>query len=313
MCEGEGGAKLLGRSGLYGGVEAGGTKFVCAVGDESATIHASTRIRTTSPMETLAQVIAFFRTYAVHSIGLATFGPIDLDPVSPTYGRILSTPKLLWQGYPIVERLQTALGVPVVLDTDVNAATMAEATYGAGRNCDPLVYLTIGTGIGGGVFIHGRLLHGLMHPEMGHILLARTPGDTLPGSCHSHQDCFEGLASGSAIRFRFGDPETLAEDHDAWVLEAYYIGQALASLSLVLSPRKIIVGGGVMAQQHLMARIRRECRQILNGYLPRLGSVISFDEYIVPPGLGNNSGIIGALCMAREYSPAVRTAPLPNK
>jgi fructokinase len=292
---------------VYGGVEAGGTKFVCVVGDDRPTVHASTSVRTTSPTETLSQVIAFFRAYPVQRLGLAAFGPIDLDPMSPTYGRILSTPKVSWRSCPIVEVLQTELGVPVAVDTDVNAAALAEATYGAGRGCDPLVYLTVGTGVGGGVVIQGNPLHGLTHPEMGHMPLARAAGDVGPSGCPFHRDCLEGLASGSAIQARFGAPQTLGKHHEAWTFEALYLGQALAVISTILSPQKIILGGGVMRQQHLWPRVREICARLLNGYLPRLGDAIGFESYIVSPGLGDQAGVIGALCLAR----AAHGAPTP--
>jgi fructokinase len=285
---------------IYGGIEAGGSKFVCVVADAHLVVHASTTVETTTPTETLPRVIAFFRAYAVRRLGLATFGPIDLNPASPTHGHILSTPKTLWQGYPIVEVLQTGLGVPVAVETDVNAAALAEVTYGAGRGCDPLVYVTVGTGIGGGVVLQGRPLHGLMHPEMGHMLLARVPDDTRPSGCPFHQDCLEGLASGHALRTRFGAPETLPPQHEAWTLEALYLGRALATIATVLAPQRIIIGGGVMRQPHLLPRTRRACAHALNGYLPQLGSSISFDDYIIPPGLGDQAGTMGALYLARE-------------
>ena len=285
---------------VYGGIEAGGTKFVCAVGEAPQNIEASTWIPTTTPAETLERVIAFFRPYALRSLGLAAFGPIDLDRASPTYGCILSTPKLAWQSCPIVDTLHTALGVPVTVDTDVNAAALAEVTYGAGQGYDPLVYLTIGTGIGGGAVIHGRSLHGLLHPEMGHMLLARVPGDTGPSGCPFHEDCLEGLASGHAIEVRFGAPEQLPLDHEAWVLEAAYLGQALAIITTILSPQRIIIGGGVMHQPLLLLRIREACAQALRGYMPRLITSGDFEAYIVPPALGDRVGVIGALHLAQE-------------
>jgi fructokinase len=288
---------------LSGGIEAGGTKFVCAVGDRPHTIQASTAIPTTTPTETLQRVIAFFQPYALCSLGLATFGPIDLDRASPTYGCILSTPKLAWQGCPIVGAIQTALGVPVAVDTDVNAAALAEFMYGAGQGCDPLVYLTVGTGIGGGAVVQGRPLHGLMHPEMGHMLLARAPGDKWPGGCPFHQDCLEGLASGEAIRLRFGPPEALPSAHQAWDLEASYLGQALATIAAILSPQRLIIGGGVMHQTHLLPRIREACAQALHGYLPRLKTVSDFEAYIVAPALGDQAGVVGALCLAETVRP----------
>jgi fructokinase len=285
---------------LAGGIEAGGTKFICAVGETPQAVQASTMIPTATPMATLNRVIAFFRAYPIQRLGLATFGPIDLDRDSPTYGYILSSPKLAWQGCPILHILQTALGVPVAVDTDVNAAAMAEATYGAGRRADPLVYLTVGTGIGGGAMVRGRLLHGLMHPEMGHILLARVPGDTRPSSCPFHADCLEGLASGHAIRVRFGRPEMLPPEHEAWTLEAAYLGQALATIIAILSPQRIIIGGGVMQQPFLLPQIRAKCAEALHGYWPRLNTPSDFESYIVAPGLGTEAGIVGALYLAQE-------------
>jgi fructokinase len=284
---------------LLGGIEAGGTKFVCAVGDAPQAIRASTEIPTTIPAETLAQVIDFFQSFALRSLGLATFGPIDLDQHSPTFGHILSTPKLAWQSCPIVDIVHAALGMPVAIETDVNAAALAELTYGAGQGCDPLVYLTVGTGIGGGVVIQGRPLHGLLHPEMGHMLLARVPDDTRPSGCPFHADCLEGLASGHAMRVRFGTPELLPPAHEAWELEVRYLGQALATIVTILSPQRVIIGGGVMRQPHLLSRIREICRQALHGYLPRLKSPDDLETYIVPPGLGAQAGVIGALQLAQ--------------
>jgi fructokinase len=285
---------------VYGGIEAGGTKFVCAVGETPQTILASTLIPTTTPTETLARVIAFFQPYQPHGLGLAAFGPVDLNQGSPTYGHILSTPKVAWQGCPIVDALRAGLGAPVAVDTDVNAAALAEFMYGAGRGCDPLVYLTVGTGIGGGAVIRGCPLHGRMHPEMGHMLLARAPGDTRPSGCPFHEDCLEGLASGHAMRLRFGAPEALPPAHEAWDLEATYLGRALATIATVLAPQRIIIGGGVMHQTHLLPRIREVCAQVLHGYLPQLKAPGDFEGCIVSPALGDQAGVIGALYLAQE-------------
>jgi fructokinase len=284
---------------VYGGVEAGGTKFICVVGEAPETVQASTSIPTATPTATLAQVTAFFRSYVVECVGLASFGPLDLNRKSPTYGHILSTPKLAWQGCPIVDILQSAVGVPVAVDTDVNAAALAEALYGAGQGCDPLVYLTVGTGIGGGAVILGRPLHGLMHPEMGHMLLTRAPGDIRPSGCPFHRDCLEGLASGHAISVRFGAPESLPPQHEAWALEATYLGQAVATIATMLSPQRIVIGGGVMQQSHLLPGVRDVCARILGSYLPRLQSAGDFEAYIVPPALGDRAGVIGALTLAQ--------------
>jgi fructokinase len=298
---------------LYGGIEAGGTKFVCAVGETPQAIQTSTVISTSTPTATTSQVIAFFRRYSIRSLGLASFGPIDLDRGSSTYGHILSTPKIAWQNCAIVDILQTALEVPLAIDTDVNAAALAEATYGAGRGCNPVVYLTVGTGIGGGAVVQGQPLHGLMHPEMGHMLLARAPGDSRPSGCPFHEDCLEGLASGYAIQVRFGEPETLPPEHEAWALEAAYLGQALATIVTILSPQRIIIGGGVMHQPHLLARIRQACAQVLHGYLPRLKAPSDFESYIVPPALGDKAGVIGALRLAQEVCSPRSTTLAPGQ
>jgi fructokinase len=296
------GKNLATPSRLYGGIEAGGAKFVCAVGNTPQAIQTSTVISTTTPTATLRQVIAFFRLYSIRSLGLATFGPIDLNAQSSTYGHILATPKIAWRECPIVGILQTALQVPVAVDTDVNAAALAEVMYGAGWGCDPVVYLTVGTGIGGGAVVHGRPLHGLMHPEMGHMLLARMPNDSRPSGCPFHEDCLEGLASGQAIRVRFGEPETLPPDHPAWALEAAYLGQALATVVTILSPQRIIIGGGVMHQPHILPRIREACARALHGYVPRLNTGRDFETYLLPPALGDQSGVIGALHLAQAIS-----------
>jgi fructokinase len=298
---------------LYGGIEAGGTKFVCAVGDMPQAIQTSTVISTTTPTAMLSQVIAFFRRHPIRSLGLATFGPIDLDRSSSTYGCILSTPKIAWQQCPIVDTLQTTLQVPVAVDTDVNAAALAEATYGAGQGCDPVVYLTVGTGIGGGVMVYGQPLHGLMHPEMGHMLLARAPGDRRPSGCPFHEDCLEGLASGTAIQLRFGEAESLPPEHEAWALEAAYLGQALATIVTILSPQRIIIGGGVMRQPYLLPRIHEACAQVLRGYLPRLNAASDLESYIVPPALGDEAGVIGALHLAQEVRSRRSTSLAPGQ
>jgi fructokinase len=289
---------------LFGGIEAGGTKFVCAIGEGPQVIRASTEIPTTTPAVTLAHVLAFFQPYALCSLGLATFGPIDLDQHSPTYGHLLSTPKLAWQGCRIVDILHTGLGIAVAVETDVNAAALAEFLYGAGQGCDPLVYLTVGTGIGGGAVIQGHPLHGLMHPEMGHMLLTRVPGDTRPSGCPFHADCLEGLASGHAMQHRFGPPESLPPAHEAWALEAAYLGQALATIVTILSPQRIIIGGGVMHQPHLLPHVREACKQALQGYLPCLKTASDVEAYIVPAGLGDQAGVIGALHLAQEANPS---------
>jgi fructokinase len=290
---------------LYGGIEGGGTKFICVVGSGPQDIRAETRFPTTAPAETLGQAIDFFRQQqALHgrlvAIGLACFGPLDPDPASPTYGRIQPTPKPGWTGADVVTPLVEAFGLPVGFDTDVNGAALAEARWGAAQGCDPVLYLTIGTGIGGGVLVNGKLLHGLIHPEMGHIPMPHDRQcDPFPGSCPFHGDCFEGLATGPALKKRWGQPaETLPPDHPAWDLEATYIAYALAAYITVLSPQRIVIGGGVAQQSQMFPLIHRKVPQILNGYIHSPQILEHIENYIVPPGLGGRAGVLGAIALA---------------
>ncbi len=290
--------------GFYGGIEAGGTKFVCALGSGPGQIASEVRIETTSPDETLQRVIQFFRPAVIEQtigeIGVACFGPLDLDPRSSTYGFITSTPKPGWRNTDILGRLERELGVSVALDTDVNGAALGELTWGAGQGFDPLLYLTIGTGIGGGFVKDGMPLKGLLHPEMGHIRLPHDLKlDPFPGACPFHGDCFEGLASGPAIAERIGLPsDSLPDEHPFWRIEAHYIALAVQNFILTLSPRRIILGGGIMQRKHLFPLIRREVRDLLNGYVQH-PFVEHLDEYIVPPSLGNQAGVLGAIALAR--------------
>ena len=289
---------------LFGGIEAGGTKFVCAVAVEPPTIGDQAEFRTTTPGETLATAAAFFRRQEqpLSAVGLASFGPIDIDPSSPTYGRIGRTPKPGWSGADVVAALRDALGVPVRVDTDVNGAALAEARWGAGQGLQNLVYLTIGTGIGGGAMVEGRLLHGLRHPEMGHIRIPhdrRT--DPFAGVCPFHGDCLEGLASGEAIRQRWGQSaEMLPPDNPAWALEAGYLAAGLTSIALILSPQRIILGGGVMKQAQLFPLIRGWFRDLLGGYSVGNMTAAELDRYIVPSALGGRAGVLGALALAQD-------------
>lgn len=292
---------------LFGGIEAGGTKFVCAVGTGADDLRAQARFDTTSPEETLAKVIDFFnRQQSVYgklaALGIASFGPLDLNPASPTYGSITSTPKPGWANTRLVAPIRQALGVPVAFDTDVNAAALGEKTWGAAQELETVVYLTVGTGIGGGVLINGGLARGLVHPEMGHIRLSRDAGrDPFAGICPYHGDCFEGLASGPALKARWGESaESLPPDHPAWQLEAHYIGQALAVYVCVLSPQRIILGGGVMAQRQLFSMVRAETQALLNGYVQSPAIQETIDQYIVPPALGARAGVLGAIALARQ-------------
>lgn len=290
--------------GLFGGIEAGGTKFICAVGNVSGQILARTRIPTTSPEQTLSQVVDFFKPYLaageVDRIGLACFGPLDLDPTSPFYGHITNTPKLGWANTDILGILKSSLGVRMAFDMDVNGSAIGEHTWGASKNIDPSLYITIGTGIGGGYLVNGQPLKGMVNLEIGHIRLPRKQGkDPFPGNCPFHGDCFEGLASGPALQARLGMPaDDLPEDHPVWELEIEYISRAVADLVVVLSPRIIILGGGIMRREYLFKEIRTKVQELLNGYVRHRSILESIDDYIVPPKLGGDSGVLGAIAMA---------------
>jgi fructokinase len=292
---------------LLGGVEAGGTKFVCVVGRGPGELEAEERIATTTPAETLARVVEFFRVAQRRhgrctAFGIASFGPLDLDPASPAWGRLLRTPKPGWSGADLVAPLRQAFAVPVVIDTDVDGAGLAEATWGAGRAAASLVYVTVGTGIGGGAIAGGAPLRGLTHPEMGHIRPPRHRDDTaFAGTCPFHHDCLEGLASGPAIRARWGAPaESLPAGHPAWDVLGFYLGHLCVAASLLLSPELIVIGGGVMKSPPLLPAVRRWTRELLAGYLQRSRLSGELDEYVVPPALGDRAGVLGALALARR-------------
>ena len=291
---------------LYGGIEAGGTKWVCAAGLGPNEIHAQARIPTTTPGETIKAAIDFFRQVQQSSplaaLGIGSFGPVDPQPRSETYGHITSTPKPGWANTDVVGPIREALQVPVGFDTDVNAAALGEAQWGAARGLEDFIYLTIGTGIGGGVLANGQLIHGLLHPEIGHLLVPHDRGaDPFEGTCPYHGDCLEGLASGPALKARWGQPaETLPPDHPAWELEARYLSLALVNLILTLSPRRIVMGGGVMQQLQLFPRLRELVLEALNGYVQSPAICEEIDDYIVPPGLGTHSGVFGAIALARQ-------------
>jgi len=282
-----------------GSIEAGGTKFVCAVGNKEGKIDERIVLPTETPERTIPAVIDFFRGQAIEAIGIGSFGPVDIKKTSPTYGHILNTPKLAWRGFPILQTIRDALGIPAAFTTDVNAAALGELVYGAGRGRDSLLYITVGTGIGAGAVVSGRLLEGFSHPEMGHIYVRRHPDDPFAGACPYHLDCLEGLASGPAIEKRWGKRGIeLSGRREVWELEAYYIAEALAQYISILVPEKIIIGGGVSKQRQIFPLIREKVRQLLNGYFSQPEVNEKIDEYIVPPGLGDHAGIIGGLVLA---------------
>lgn len=302
---------------LRGGVEAGGTKFVCVVGTSIDDVRAEARIPTTTPADTLPAVVRFFAEAArahgpLAALGVGSFGPVDLHPASPTFGCITSTPKPAWAGTDVVGTIRRALGAPVAFDTDVNAAALGEWRHGAARDLDTFVYLTVGTGIGGGGLVGGRLLHGLVHPEMGHVRVPHDhAADPFPGVCPFHGDCLEGLASGPAMAARWGAPaETLDAGHPAWALEARYLALALHNIVCTLSPQRIVMGGGVMAQPALLPLVRAELTGLLNGYVQAPALLERIDNYVVAPALGDRAGVAGALVLAEaQLPPGAGVAP----
>lgn len=288
---------------LLGAVEAGGTKFVCGIGNEKGEVLDRVSFPTEAPEKTLAQVIAYFKDKQVDAIGVGSFGPLNIDADSPQYGYVTTTPKPGWGYYPFLPELKKHFDVPFGWDTDVNAAALGEATWGAAKGLDSCLYYTIGTGVGVGVYTEGKLVHGLVHPEGGHVLVRRHQEDTYGGKCPYHGDCLEGMAAGPAIEARWGvKGSELTVDHPAWEMEAYYIGQAVANAVLLLSPKKVILGGGVMHQLQLFPLIHEQVKRCLNGYVSASAVLDGIADYIVPPGLGDNAGLCGSLALGlRAY------------
>jgi fructokinase len=307
---------------LFGAIEAGGTKFVCAVGSRPSDIRIKEQPTENrkefntadGPEIVFANVVKWFREMEkklgrnISAIGIASFGPVDLNESNTlSYGCITSTPKLSWRGANLLEPLRSEFGhaLPLGLDTDVNGAALGEFTWGAAKGIDDFVYVTIGTGLGAGAMSRGRLLHGLVHPEMGHMLLPRIPGDPFPGSCTKHGACWEGLCSGTAIQSRAGKPaQDLESDDSAWIFTTRYIGYALANLICVLSPRRIIIGGSVrkagkLGQDRFFERIRDEVQAALAGYVVSDSLTGGIRDYIVPAALGDDAGVCGAFELAR--------------
>lgn len=286
---------------LYGALEAGGTKMVCAIGDENGNILEKTSIPTRTPETTMPVMVEFFQGKGISALGIGCFGPVDLNRKSGTYGYITSTPKLAWQNYPIVAEFRNALGIPVGFDTDVNAAALGEATWGCTRDVENSIYVTVGTGVGVGVIIGRKPYHGMMHPEAGHVILHRHPNDPMVGSaCPFHENCVEGLAAGPSLEKRWGvKGAELSGRKAVWELEAYYIGQALADYILMLSPERIVLGGGVTHQPVLMDLVRKETVRQLGGYLK--GPAFDHPEnYIVGVSLNDNQGAMGAIKLAMD-------------
>jgi len=283
---------------LIGAIEAGGTKFILGVGNDKGEIIDKISIPTEDPDLTMPKVIEYFSDKEIKAIGLGSFGPLELDKHSEKYGYITTTPKLKWKNYNIVGELKKHFNLPIAFDTDVNGAALGEVIWGAAKGCKSALYITIGTGIGAGAVVEGKMLHGLLHPEMGHIMVKRFEGDNFRGKCPYHQDCLEGMASGPAIEERWGlKAYELDKEHEAWKVEAFYLAQALVNFILILSPEKIIMGGGVMKQSQLFPLIRAEVKKILNSYISKDEINNINENYIVPPTLGDNAGLIGALSL----------------
>ena len=285
-----------------GALEAGGTKMVLGIFDEQGTELVRHTLPTLTPDETIPEMKTFFAEHRIDALGIGSFGPLDLNPSSQTYGNITTTPKRKWRGYPLLKALVGDSGIPCAIDTDVNTAVLAEAECGAAKGLHDAVYITVGTGIGGGVLSGGNLVHGMLHPEIGHMLLRPHPDDPTPkGVCPYHDGCAEGLAAGPAIGARVGDDaRTLPDNHPAFTLEAYYLAQMCVNLILTVSPRRIILGGGVMERQALFPMIREKTKELLNGYVQAPAVLNHIDELIVPPKLFPVSGLIGAYLLGKR-------------
>ncbi|AAK79490.1 MULTISPECIES: ROK family protein [Clostridium] len=282
---------------MYGAIEAGGTKFVCAVSDENLNIIERESIKTTIPEETMTLVFKFFDKFKLEAIGIGSFGPIDVNKKSKTYGYITNTPKQGWANYDFVGAVKNRYNIPIGWTTDVNAAALGELKKGAAVNLESCVYLTVGTGIGGGAVVKGKLLEGYGHPEMGHILVRRHEKDTYEGKCPFHKDCLEGMAAGPAIEARWGKKAyDLTDKNEVWEMEAYYIAQGLMTYTLTLSPERIVLGGGVMKQLQLFPLIRKHLEKLMANYV----AMPNLEEYIVPPALKDNAGITGCLLLAMD-------------
>ncbi len=302
---------------LFGCIEAGGTKFVCGLGTGPDDLQTTT-VPTTAPGPTLEKIVDFFQKKAgreLSAVGVGAFGPVDLRPESSTFGYVTSTPKTEWQQFDLAWTLHRALDVPIGFDTDVNAAAAGEARWGAGRGIPDFIYLTVGTGIGGGAMVNGELIHGMLHPEMGHVRIPHDlASDPFPGGCPYHRDCLEGLASGPAMQARWGmAAQQLPPDHPAWELEARYLALGLATWVCTLSPERILLGGGVMQQANLFPMIRKELLRLLNGYIHAKPLLENIDSYVLPPELGTRAGVLGAMVLAEHIyrNPSARIgAPL---
>lgn len=283
---------------IIGAIEAGGTKFICGLGDDKGNVLEKVSFPTTTPEETMGQVIAYFKNKKFDAMGIGSFGPINPVKSTDKYGYILKTPKAHWSNYDIMGELRKHFDVPMEFDTDVNGAALAESWIGAGEGLKNVMYITVGTGIGAGAIVNGKMLQGLSHPEMGHIGIKKHPKDNYEGKCFFHKDCLEGLASGPAIEARWGKKAYELENQNfVWELEAYYLAQGLVNYILILSPQKIIMGGGVMKQKQIFPLIHKYVKELLNGYVQNKEILHNIENYIVSPKLGDDAGIVGAIAL----------------
>ena len=288
---------------VYGGIETGGSKWECAIGTGPEDLRATATIPSTTPEETIGRAVEFFeREGPVDALGIGSFGPVDQKPTSPTWGHITTTPKPGWANTDVGQEIRRRLAVAVAFDTDVNAAALGEHRWGAARGLETFCYITVGTGIGGGGMARGKLLHGLVHPEFGHMRIPHDrEADPFPGLCPYHGDCWEGLASGRAIEARWGrPPEELTGDGSVWELEAHYLALGLVSVICVLSPERIVLGGGVMNQPELLQLVQREVSGLMNGYLDTAAIGDRIASYVTLPALGSRSGVLGAIALAES-------------
>lgn len=283
---------------MFGSIEAGGTKFVCAVSDEDLNIIERISFKTEYPLDTLEKVYEFFDSFDdIKAIGIGSFGPIDVNKNSSKYGYVTSTPKPGWNYFDFLGEMKKHFNIPIGWTTDVNVACLAEYELGSAKNNDSCIYLTVGTGIGGGAIVDGKFVEGFGHPEMGHIIVRRHPDDNFEGWCVYHNDCLEGLAAGPSIEKRYGiKAQALEKDHEAWNFIAYYLAQALVNYTLILRPEKIILGGGVMKQTQVLDKVKVYFEELLKGYV----NVPSIDEYIVNPMLKDDTGVVGGLILAKK-------------
>ena len=282
---------------MFGAIEAGGTKMVVAIGDDKGNVIKTAEIKTQTPDVTIPKIKEFFEGSDIRAIGIGAFGPVCVDKGSEDYGRIGKTPKPHWVGFSWTEAFKD-MNIPIAIDTDVNAAAIGEVIYGNGKGLEDVIYITIGTGIGVGVYSGGRLLHGMLHPEAGHILLPPGKEDDFEGNCPYHKHCFEGLASGPAIKARYGkEPFELIDNEKVWELEADYIGKAIMQYICCYSPRRVILGGGVMHVEKLFSMIREKTLEYMNGYI-KTPELEDMESYITPAGLEGEQGIKGALFLA---------------